>query len=426
MEPSRHHHGEGMLDYYFISKTRLRQLRQGPLADHMDRLAAMLRDERYSKHRAARILSLAGQFSRFAKLAGIGVGQIDRTVTARFLEEEMIGEGLYQDGLAAMNHVLRSLNRERSLRRPPPAKTPKAFESIIEGYELYMRDARGLRPSTSKAAVRKARSFLAWLHERFGDRALCAVGGADVIDYVSSHLHAKSSRSERGHLCSSVRGILRYLHFCGATESDLTRAVPSIVSPRLGTLPERLRWDEVRTLIDSVDTNDPVGMRDKAILLLLATLGMRGCEVRELELGDIAWRAGEIRLRRTKTRRERVLPLSQEIGIALADYVLHGRPPLPVPQVFLRHSAPPAPVSTANTIVWIVRRRLRQAGIKVLRGGAHMLRHSLASHMVNTGVPIKSIADVLGHVSIDTTAIYTKVDTQTLATVALPFPGGQQ
>jgi site-specific recombinase XerD len=173
-----------------------------------------------------------------------------------------------------------------------------------------------------------------------------------------------------------------------------------------------------------VDTSHPVGLRDKAILLLLATLGLRGHEVRALELRDIAWRAGEIRLPRTKTRRERLLPLLHEVGAALADYLLHGRPSLAVPQVFLRHLAPPGPLTSASSIAWIVRRNLHRAGIAVTRGGAHMLRHSLASKMVNAGVPIESVADVLGHASIDTTAIYTKVDTTTLAAVALPFPGG--
>jgi len=95
-----------------------------------------------------------------------------------------------------------------------------------------------------------------------------------------------------------------------------------------------------------------------------------------------------------------------------------------VPQVFLRHGPRPKPLSTANTVIWIVRRHLQRAGIQQPHGGAHMLRHSLATRMVNAGVPIKSVADVLGHVSIDTTAIYTKVDTTTLAAVALPFPGG--
>ena len=185
-----------------------------------------------------------------------------------------------------------------------------------------------------------------------------------------------------------------------------------------------LSWEDVRALIDGVDTSHPDGLRDKAVLLLLATLGLRSGELRALEFGDINWRAGEIRLPCTKTRRERVLPLLHEVGAALADYVLHGRPTVAVPQVLLRHGPRPGPLGTANTVIYIVRRHLHRVGIQCPGAGAHMLRHSLATRLVNEGVSIKSVADVLGHAHIDTTAIYTKVDTTTLATVALPFPGG--
>jgi integrase len=164
-------------------------------------------------------------------------------------------------------------------------------------------------------------------------------------------------------------------------------------------------------------------MRDKALLLLMALLGMRSSEVRRLQFQHLAWRSAEVHLPATKSRRERRLPLPQEAGAALADYVLHGRPPLNVPYVFLRHTAPLGPIAGAHTLSAVVRKHLRRAAIDVSSGGAHMLRHSLATQMVNTGVPIKEIADVLGHESIDTTAIYTKVDLTNLAAVALPFPG---
>jgi site-specific recombinase XerD len=192
----------------------------------------------------------------------------------------------------------------------------------------------------------------------------------------------------------------------------------------MNTIPRHLPWKQVRELIDSVDIGKRGGLRDKAVLLLIATLGLRRKEVGDLQLDDIAWRTGEIRLRKTKTRRERTLPLTQEVGAALADYVLHERPRLPVPQVFLSNRAPEAPIAH-YTIGSIVKRHLRRAGIQAPSYGAHLLRHSLATRLVNEGVPIKQIADLLGHASINTTAIYTKVDTTTLEVVALPFPGGE-
>jgi integrase/recombinase XerD len=286
-----------------------------------------------------------------------------------------------------------------------------------------MRDVRGLALTTRTGCVSNARSLLDWIVARYGDQALVRLAGTDVLEFITDQLGRGGSRSWRAHVCSQARGFLGYLYASGAITTDVARAVPKVATPRLASLPRGLPWKQVRELIDGVDASHPDGMRDKAILLVLATLGLRGCEVRSLELGDIVWRAGEIRIPRTKTRRERVLPLLAEVGNALADYVLHGRPVLSVPQVFLRHGPRPGAMQP-NTIIWIVRRHFQRVGIRVARGGTHTLRHSLATRMVNAGVPIKSVADVLGHASIDTTAIYTKVDTTTLATVALPFPGG--
>ena len=218
--------------------------------------------------------------------------------------------------------------------------------------------------------------------------------------------------------------LLEYLRWAGHLERALDRAVPKAANWQLDTIPRHLPWDDVRKLIDSVDIGRPEGKRDKAVLLLIANLGLRAGEVCTLEVGDFRWEAGEIRLTQTKSRRERVLPLPHEVGAATADYLLHARPALQIPQVFVRHGPACGPLP-ANSLIHIVRRRLKEAGIQVSRGGAHLLRHSLATRMVNTGVPIKTIADVLGHASIDTTAIYAKVDTRSLAAVALPFPGGE-
>jgi site-specific recombinase XerD len=200
--------------------------------------------------------------------------------------------------------------------------------------------------------------------------------------------------------------------------------VPRVPGWRLNTLPRCLTWEQTRALINSVDTRYPKGLRDKAVLLLLADLGLRNEEVRSLRIQDVAWRAGEIRLPEAKTRRERVLPLTQDAGAALADYLLRGRPPLDVPQIFLRHRSPKGPLDTSHGVSNIVRRYLEVAGIDAPAHGAYLLRHTLATRMVNQQVPIKEIADVLGHASIDTTAIYSKVNVVSLATVALPFPGG--
>jgi site-specific recombinase XerD len=409
-----------MLDFYFDSTVRKRQLRRGPLVEPLDGLAAEFQCASYAGTTARRYLSIIGQFSGYLRLLGLAVDDIDEVVVARFL-----ADGFFQEGPAAMRHLLDYLRRSGII-APPSPPTPHPFVTTLEGFDRYLRDVRGLAPSSRQQSVAHARILIDWLRERYAQEALARLAGTDVLEFISDRVSRYRSRSSRAHVCSTTRGFLKYLHSSGTIATDLARTVPRVSTPRLASLPRGLPWEQVRALIDGIDTSHPDGMRDKAVLLLLATLGVRSGELRALEFNHIKWQAGEIRLPRTKSRRERVLPLLHEVGVALADYVLHGRPAVAVPQVFLRHGPRPGPLGTGNTVIWIVRRHLQRAGIQQPRGGAHLLRHSLATRMVNAGVPIKSVADVLGHVSIDTTAIYTKVDTTTLATVALPFPGGMR
>ena len=412
-----------MLSFYFTSEVRKRQLCRGPLAEHIDGIAAEFQHASYSTLTARRVLSLIGQFSNYMRLLGLVVKDIDEATIQGFLDDALFSEGFIKEGPRAMHHMLGYL-RSRGIIAPPPPPTPHPFAATFERYDSYLRDVRGLTVSTRGSSVRHARVFIDWLRKRYGPEALARLAGTDVLEFITDQLDGDRSRSFRAHVSSNTRGFLRYLHASGVTPFDLSRTVPRVFTPRLASVPHMLSWEDVRALIDGVDTSHPDGLRDKAVLLLLATLGLRSGELRALEFGDINWRAGEIRLPCTKTRRERVLPLLHEVGAALADYVLHGRPTVAVPQVLLRHGPRPGPLGTANTVIYIVRRHLHRVGIQCPGAGAHMLRHSLATRLVNEGVSIKSVADVLGHAHIDTTAIYTKVDTTTLATVALPFPGG--
>lgn len=413
-----------MLDFYFDSPVRKRQLRQGPLMEHLDGLAAEFQQASYSRLTARRHLSVIGQFNRYMGLQGLAIDDLDEALVERFLADAFVADGFFQAGPPAMGHLLGYLRRHGII-APASSPAPHPFFTTIEAFDSYLRDVRGLSPATRQQSVRFATALMDWLRERYDQEALTRLAGTDVLEFITDRVGRYSSRSSRAaHVCSATRRFLRYLHVSGLIATDLVGTVPRVSTPRLVSLPRALPWEQVRTMIDGIDTSHPDGMRDKAIVLLLATLGLRSGELRTLEFEHVNWRAGEIRLPHTKSRRERVLPLLHEVGSALADYILYGRPAVAMPQIFLRHGPRPGPLGNANSVIWIVRRHLQRAGIQQPHGGAHMLRHSLATRMVNAGVPIKSVADVLGHVSIDTTAIYTKVDTTTLATVGMPFPGG--
>lgn len=267
-----------MLDFFFSSAVRRRQLRRGPLAEHIDGFAGELHRNRFACNTACRILSVAGQFSAFAGLVGARVEDVDESLVDRFLATQLNEDGLFQDGPTALRHMLRYL-RAHSIIAPPPAPAPHPFSSVFDAFDRYLRDVRGLASTTRAAYVATARELVDWLRAKHGDRALTRMAGTDVLEFITGHLGRCANRSTRAHLCSNIRGVLRFLHGSGATAADLSRVVPKIASPQLARLPRGLPWDQVRALIDGVDTSHPDGMRDKAILLLLATLGLRSCEV---------------------------------------------------------------------------------------------------------------------------------------------------
>jgi site-specific recombinase XerD len=164
-------------------------------------------------------------------------------------------------------------------------------------------------------------------------------------------------------------------------------------------------------------------LRDRAVLLLLARLGLRAGEVAALELDHLKWGEGALLVVGGKSGRDRFLPLSEEVGHALEDYIRKGRPRSESRRVFLATVAPCLPLSHGGAVCGIVLRHLRRAGMPPDRRGAHLLRHSVATQMVRRGASFKQVADVLGHARLETTAIYAKLDVATLSRVAMPWPG---
>ena len=183
--------------------------------------------------------------------------------------------------------------------------------------------------------------------------------------------------------------------------------------------------EDVERVLAAYDDTTPQHLRDRAILLLLARLGLRAHEIVTLHFEDINWHEGWLCIRAGKTHRERRLPLTQEVGTALARYLRHGRPVSTRRQVFLQLRAPFRPFTNACSVSDLARRAMVHAGLTPTpRMGAHTFRRTAASQMVNRGASFKDVADVLGHQSLETTALYAKLDLETLAPVALPWPGG--
>jgi len=414
-----------MLELYFSSPTRLKQLRRGPLTPHLDRMAVELQQAGYQHSCGAEILSFAGHFNAYLQQQRLEISAINEALGQRFIAEELKAVGVYHGAENKLRHLLSFLRHQGVIASLPvstEALTP--IDELLGRFQQHLKQVRGLQESSCHSLDRQARRFLDWHVERHQGLAVEQIDGPEVLAYVSYACALfPDTRSWPRCVTTSTRSLLNFLRWEHLISRDLARIVPPVPRYRLAIVPRHLPWEQIRAVIDSIDPLTPVGKRDKAILLLLAVLGLRNHDVVTLELTQVDWRQGVIRLPHTKSRRERVLPLPQEVGDAVADYVLHGRPPVAAPYVFVRQRAPFAPLAKSIHVSSIAYKHLKRTGVKAtVSGSAHLFRHSLATHLVNHGTPIKEIADMLGHVSIDTTALYTKVDVTHLADVALPMP----
>jgi integrase len=213
---------------------------------------------------------------------------------------------------------------------------------------------------------------------------------------------------------------LRFLYLQGLTPLRLGTAVPPVGGWRLAALPPpAMTAADVQLLLDSCDRSTDVGVRDFAIMTLVARLGLRSIEVARMELRDVDWRAGELVVR-GKARRQDRLPLPPEAGEALVAYLARDREPAGARRLFLTCVAPRGPIR-ADLVGDVVERACRRAGVP--RVGPHRLRHALAAELLRRGAGLVAISQVLRHQDLATTALYAKVDLITLRQVAQPWPG---
>ena len=314
-------------------------------------------------------------------------------------------------GLAHLGAMLRE---EGALPAVVPDEPP--YQELIEGYSRFLRRDRGLAETTVVNYRRYLRDFLASRGDAVSPAELVALTAEDLLVF-SRRRGARLGRTAWNHLATSLSGFYRWLDLQGHPARHLVGAVPLRRRYRLADVPCALSWEQVQRLLAVAGRDAPGGRRNYAMLLLIASYGLRGCEARALRLSDIDWVHDEITIFAPKTGRRRRLPLTRPVGEAILDYLLADRPPSPHEEVFLSSRPPHGPLRSKMN-PWLGR-QLDKAGIVTPRRGAHILRHSLAVHLLRSGETLKSIGDVLGHRHPDTTFIYTKLHVEDLRTVAL-------
>jgi integrase/recombinase XerD len=363
----------------------------------------------------------ARHFAEWLLNSDIAVVDVDDGVIARFARHRCKCSGNRQHRRLSAKYV-RRVRRfvcfliERGVVRAAAPKVAVVNQRVAE-FQDWLRDHRGISERTVDR------------HGRMVMRLLPGLGddpGTYTAELVRRVILAEAQRSSRPYIktmMTALRGYLRFLAAHGVCQPWLDRAVPAIPQWRLSALPRYLPAADVERLITSCDLTKPHGIRDKAILLLLARLGLRAGDIRGMRLSDVEWNEGALRVR-GKGRREVRLPLPQDAGDALLDYLERARPRVDDDRMFLRSSAPYRPFAGPCAVSDVVRLALKRAGIASPPSrGTNLLRHSAATGMLRAGATLDAIGAVLRHRSTDTTAHYAKVDIAMLRQIAQTWPG---
>jgi len=296
-------------------------------------------------------------------------------------------------------------------------------KEAIDEYGEHLQQARGVSESTRHQYIHYVQRFLSETFTDVFPDKLCQLQPSQLIQYVikqKEHHHEPALKS----MLTALRSFLKFLQMKGLCEARLIKAIPSLPAWKLSRIPNYLTKEQLRKFLVSFDRKTRTGRRDYAIALCLARLGLRAKEAAHLALDDIDWRSGTVRITSSKSRRFSSLPLPEDVGKAIVSYLRNGRPLTEDRHLFVCHRLRIGQPLQSDVIRNIIRRRFKQTGMKVPSGGTPILRHTVATHMVQQGVSLKEVADFLRHRSLDTTAIYTKVNLPMLLEVALPWPRG--
>jgi integrase/recombinase XerD len=304
---------------------------------------------------------------------------------------------------------------------PTDRTVSQSAAPLLAQYLDFLRDQQGVSQATIAIRRLMVRRFLQFIGRRATPPQLRQLGAKRIHDYIIRH-SSGLTRANRKHLTSSLRSFLRFAHVRGYLPRDLVDAVPVLATWRLAHLPRGLSWEQVQRLLKAPDRRTAVGRRDYAMLLLVATYGVRIGQVTTLRCQDIRWHEQTIAFAPSKGGKPLKFPLEKSVAEALLAYLRRDRGTAPFHEVFLTIRGARRPLGVNNHLGSAVKTYYQRAGIKATVIGTHAIRHAVATRLLERGASIKTIADLLGHRHIETTYIYTKVDLTQLRTLAGQWP----
>ncbi len=393
---------------------------RGPLQPLVRGFLAELVELGYSWTAQGSRLRLMAELSSW--MAARGTEPVDLTVwlLEEFLQRARVSHpGARWCSPSSQRQLLGYLRGLELVPEPQALVLTDRIDRLVAEFGEYLTRERGLMAgsSTVRDYRRVARQFLSGYIDP--DGGIERLTAREVTGFVLAKSRQLTGARSQKLVVTALRQLLRFLYLEGLVADDLTGAVPLVAGWRGTSLPRTLDPQCVGRLLASCDRGRPAGRRDYAILLTLARLGLRCGEVAAMRLGDVDWRAGEIVIRGKNDRHER-LPLPVDVGDALVDYLRHGRPRRDDPHLLLKTRAPFGRLS-GGTVAAVVRYACNRAGFAPV--GAHRLRHTVATEVLQAGAPLEEVASLLRHRRHATTVLYAKVDWQRLRELARPWPG---
>ena len=408
-----------MLEDFFTLGKVIARHRTGLFGAHIDGFVEHLRVEGYARQSVRFAVAAVQRFGRWMDNQGLRASDASEKAISEFCRKQCSRSWIQTGGAAALHGLLGRLRR-LGIALTPVQPEGEALDRVERDFATYLRQERALSAVTLKNYCPVARLFM---DEQFASGSvdlsrLCAV---DIHEFVLRRTH--SCRPKRLQLIlTALRSFLRFLYLRGQIAVPLADRIPAVAGWRLTEPPKWMDAAAIERTLASCDRHSAMGQRDYAILMLLARLGLRAGEIVSMELDDIRWETGEIRVCGKGQERKR-FPLPQDVGQAVAAYLKNVRRPCSSRRVFLRTRAPYRGLGNSSSLDKIVSQALSRAGLDPPSKGAHLFRHSLATNMLQNGATLTEIGQILHHTSPNTTAIYAKVDISGLRALARPWPG---
>lgn len=391
----------------------------GPLAPFADSFRTTLTAQGYTRWIVAQHTHLMAHLSTWLLEQQLSADQLTAEAIGAFVAVRRAGDYQLHVSLRGMVPLLHYLRGLGVVPQPAAAVPAGPAEELLASYRAYLTGERGLAPLSVQRYLGTARAFMAGLPSPMTSGELEALSAAQIADFLVAEAGRLGQWGTKASV-TALRSLLRYLHLTGQIPRPLTGAVPAVAGWGLAALPRAVPAELVTRLLAACDVSTPLGMRDYAIVLTMWRMGLRNGEVAFLSLDDINWDAGEVMVHGKGSRIDK-LPLPADVGQALADYLVRGRPRWGSERtLFLIHRAPYLGLSR-SAVVSVVAAACDRAGLE--RISPHQLRHSAASDILAAGAGLAEVGQLLRHQAQSTTAIYAKLDYRALSELVRPWPG---